>query len=211
MRLTPGVRSSPAARGQPTAAVKTACRCSRSSRDWGGSVNSRVAGMRSRTRTRTPPDTQASLTRISKMVLGVGRYSSWAVHDATARFSELMDACLEDGPQMVTRLGAEAAVLVPVTYGRVLLLRPGPRRNSCCCHGRAQRRADPARRRWPPAPGRAAALRLASAVYLLDTNVACELRQPRPYRTIVAWLQSVDESALRVSAVTWARFKLASS
>lgn len=39
---------------------------------------------------------------------------SWPVQDAKARFSEFLDACLLEGPQMVTRRGAEAAVLVPV-------------------------------------------------------------------------------------------------
>ena len=38
---------------------------------------------------------------------------TWPVQDAKARFSEFLDACLADGPQMVTRHGAEAAVLVP--------------------------------------------------------------------------------------------------
>lgn len=37
---------------------------------------------------------------------------TWAVQDAKARFSEFLDACLSEGPQMVTRRGAEAAVLV---------------------------------------------------------------------------------------------------
>ena len=39
---------------------------------------------------------------------------TWPVQDAKARFSELLNACLADGPQVVTRRGAEAAVLVPV-------------------------------------------------------------------------------------------------
>jgi antitoxin Phd len=39
---------------------------------------------------------------------------TWSVQDAKARFSEFLDACLVEGPQMVTRRGAEAAVLVPV-------------------------------------------------------------------------------------------------
>ncbi len=37
----------------------------------------------------------------------------WPVQDAKARFSEFLDACLAEGPQMVTRQGAETAVLVP--------------------------------------------------------------------------------------------------
>jgi len=37
---------------------------------------------------------------------------SWPVQDAKARFSEFLETCLANGPQMVTRRGAEAAVLV---------------------------------------------------------------------------------------------------
>lgn len=44
----------------------------------------------------------------------------WPVHDAKARFSELLDACVVDGPQMVSRRGAETAVLVPVDEWRRL-------------------------------------------------------------------------------------------
>jgi antitoxin Phd len=39
---------------------------------------------------------------------------TWAVQDAKARFSELLETCLHEGPQLVTRRGAAAAVLVPV-------------------------------------------------------------------------------------------------
>ncbi|OAI19324.1 prevent-host-death protein [Methylomonas koyamae] len=39
---------------------------------------------------------------------------SWPVQDAKARFSELLDACQHDGPQMVTKRGKQTAVLVPV-------------------------------------------------------------------------------------------------
>ena len=39
---------------------------------------------------------------------------SWSVQDAKARFSEFLETCLKDGPQVVTKRGAEAAVLVPV-------------------------------------------------------------------------------------------------
>lgn len=37
---------------------------------------------------------------------------TWPVQDAKARFSEFLDACLADGPQMVTRRGVDTAVLV---------------------------------------------------------------------------------------------------
>jgi antitoxin Phd len=39
---------------------------------------------------------------------------AWPVQDAKARFSELLETCLKDGPQLVTKRGADAAVLVPV-------------------------------------------------------------------------------------------------
>jgi prevent-host-death family protein len=39
---------------------------------------------------------------------------SWPVQDAKARFSELLESCLRDGPQLVTRRGVDAAVLVPI-------------------------------------------------------------------------------------------------
>jgi prevent-host-death family protein len=45
---------------------------------------------------------------------------AWAVQDAKAKFGELLDACLRDGPQMVTRRGVEAAVLVPIEEWRRL-------------------------------------------------------------------------------------------
>ncbi len=37
---------------------------------------------------------------------------AWPVQEAKARFSELLDACLRDGPQLVTRRGVETAVMV---------------------------------------------------------------------------------------------------
>jgi len=39
---------------------------------------------------------------------------TWPVQDAKARFSALLDACVSEGPQVVTRRGAETAVLVPI-------------------------------------------------------------------------------------------------
>jgi antitoxin Phd len=38
---------------------------------------------------------------------------NWPVQDAKARFSELLERCLSEGPQTVTKRGIEAAVLVP--------------------------------------------------------------------------------------------------
>jgi antitoxin Phd len=38
---------------------------------------------------------------------------AWPVQEAKARFSELLDVCLREGPQLVTRRGEKTAVLVP--------------------------------------------------------------------------------------------------
>ena len=64
--------------------------------------------------------------------------ASWQVQDAKARFSEFFEASLKEGPQIVTRRGVEAAVLVPIEEWRrlqraarpslkQLLLAPEPR------------------------------------------------------------------------------------
>lgn len=45
---------------------------------------------------------------------------TWQVQDAKARFSEFLETCLADGPQIVTRRGAETAVLVPIGEWRRL-------------------------------------------------------------------------------------------
>jgi antitoxin Phd len=45
---------------------------------------------------------------------------TWQLQDAKARFSEFLDAAIEKGPQVVTRRGVEAAVLVPIEEWRRL-------------------------------------------------------------------------------------------
>jgi len=39
-------------------------------------------------------------------------------------------------------------------------------------------------------------------MYLLDTNIVSELRKQRPHGAVVAWLRSLDQRDLYVSAVT---------
>jgi toxin FitB len=39
-------------------------------------------------------------------------------------------------------------------------------------------------------------------MYLLDTNVVSELRRPRPHGALLAWLESVSDADLHLSAVT---------
>jgi prevent-host-death family protein len=77
----------------------------------------------------------------------------WPVQQAKARFSELLDACQREGPQLVSRRGTETAVLVPIEQWRrlqaaarpslkELLLAPDARTDSLVPpRGRARRRA----------------------------------------------------------------------
>ncbi len=44
----------------------------------------------------------------------------WPVQAAKAHFGELLEASLSEGPQIVTRRGVEAAVLLPVQQWRRL-------------------------------------------------------------------------------------------
>ena len=81
---------------------------------------------------------------------------TWPVQDAKARFSEFLEKCLTEGPQMVTKRGAEAAVLVPADEWR--RLQTSARRSLkdllLCDEARAEipvRSRGGARRRSPPA------------------------------------------------------------
>jgi antitoxin Phd len=46
--------------------------------------------------------------------------NAWPVQDAKARFSEFLEACIAEGPQVVTKRGVETAVLVQVDEWRRL-------------------------------------------------------------------------------------------
>lgn len=50
----------------------------------------------------------------------------WPVQDAKACFSEMLEATVKEGPQIVTKRGVETAVLVPIEEWR--RLNPKPRR-----------------------------------------------------------------------------------
>ena len=64
--------------------------------------------------------------------------TTWKLHEAKARFSELLETTIKKGPQVVTRRGREAAVLIPIEEWhrlqqaarpslKALLLDPKPR------------------------------------------------------------------------------------
>jgi antitoxin Phd len=65
---------------------------------------------------------------------------AWPIQDAKARFSEFLETCLAEGPQMVTKRGTEAAVLVPVDEWRRLkaAARPSLKQLLLADHGRSE-------------------------------------------------------------------------
>jgi antitoxin Phd len=79
--------------------------------------------------------------------------SSWQLQEAKARFSDFLKAALREGPQVVTRRGVEAAVLVPIEEWRRMqgasrpsikeLLLSGPRFGDIVPRRRKWRRRPP--------------------------------------------------------------------
>ena len=51
---------------------------------------------------------------------------TWPVQNAKARFSELLETCITEGPQIVTKRGMETAVLVPIDVWRKLQAQTRP-------------------------------------------------------------------------------------
>lgn len=51
---------------------------------------------------------------------------TWQVQEAKARFGELLEASLKEGPQIVTERGVETAVLIPIAQWRKLERRAEP-------------------------------------------------------------------------------------
>ena len=78
----------------------------------------------------------------------------WPVQDAKARFSEMLDTCLQQGPQTISKRGVDAAVLVPIEQWhrlqaarptlKQLLLSPEPRANIPVPSRGQRRRRTPA-------------------------------------------------------------------
>ena len=79
---------------------------------------------------------------------------TWQVQEAKARFSELLETSLAEGPQIVTKRGVETAVLVPIEQWRRMerltkpdikewLLAPEPRTEALTPPRRNFRRRPP--------------------------------------------------------------------
>ena len=78
----------------------------------------------------------------------------WPVQDAKSRFSELLDTTLTEGPQIVTKRGVEAVVLLPIEQWRRLerMTRPDLKELLLAPEARTETLTSPRqqRRRRPP-------------------------------------------------------------
>jgi prevent-host-death family protein len=77
---------------------------------------------------------------------------SWQLQEAKSRFSEFLDAALTKGPQVVTRRGVEAAVLVPIEEWRRLQQSRRPSIKELLLSGPRFDNIIPPRRKWKRRP-----------------------------------------------------------
>jgi antitoxin Phd len=78
--------------------------------------------------------------------------SSWQLQDAKSRFSEFLNAALKKGPQVVTRRGVEAAVLVPIEEWRRMQSASRPSIKELLLSGPRFDMVLPKRKRWKRRP-----------------------------------------------------------
>jgi prevent-host-death family protein len=117
---------------------------------------------------------------------------TWQVQDAKARFSELLDASLKEGPQVVTRRGVEGAALVPIEQWRRLQRAARPTLKELLLA------RDRDSRDWSRPGDRGAAGRRQSS----SESTCSELRRPRPRGAVLAWVRTIPHEHLHLSAVT---------
>jgi prevent-host-death family protein len=67
----------------------------------------------------------------------------WQVQEAKARFSEFLDTTLKKGPQVVTRRGVEAALMVPSKNRNACRKPCGGTSRNCCCLAAPDTRMSP--------------------------------------------------------------------
>ena len=78
---------------------------------------------------------------------------SWPVQDAKSRFCEFLNTALAEGPQIVTRRGVAAAVLLPIEqwWRMERMTRPDLKELLLTSEATTEHLAPPRRHRLPPA------------------------------------------------------------
>lgn len=143
---------------------------------------------------RTPPSSgaQAPAGRLPE--------AAWQVQDAKARFSEMLDASLTEGPQIITRRGAEIAAVVPIEQWRRLESAVPSLKELLLGRGVASGAPPPPRpeRHLNPADR---VERSESAAYLLDAGVIVALLRRTRGQAVLDWITGVPANRLHVSAM----------
>jgi prevent-host-death family protein len=122
----------------------------------------------------------------------------WPVQEAKSRFSELLEACVNEGPQLVTRRGADTAVLIHISEWKRLNNAARPSLKSLLLSNIGRGDFE-----LPPRGGAKLYNRpLRRKMYLHDTNVVSELRKIRPHGAVVAWLENVADEDIHLSSHT---------
>ena len=169
----------------------------------------------------TDQNSSSSLSSGPQTLAGARPDTAWQVQDAKARFSELLDASLTVGPQIITRRGAEIAAVVPIEQWRRLesaapslkdlLLEPvrgsdplmRPRRRF---HRRPVRPTERTERtvsteRTVLTGSTEPPQRSEQAVYLIESDVIAALHHPTPDQAVLSWITDVPPNRLHISAV----------
>jgi antitoxin Phd len=118
--------------------------------------------------------------------------TTWQVHSAKARFSELLERATHEGPQIIARRGTERAVVLSIDeYRRLVEARPNLRDYLLGVPRWMTSRSSDRRTGvdW-------------SVSYLLDTNVVSETRRRQPEPKVMRWFEASGADAHFVSALT---------
>ena len=144
-------------------------------------------------------DIMTSMTRMTKINRNSHDWGTWAVAEAKARFSELIDRALADGPQTITRKGKMRWLWCQTRSGSAKQSARATLQSS------SQPRPCAARisRLGAPKMDRARS----SHELSLDTDVVSEWVRPQPGRNVISWLAEVDEDRVYISEISLAEIR----
>lgn len=146
----------------------------------------------------------------SQALAGGRSDAAWQVQDAKARFSELLDASLTEGPQIITRRGAEIAAVVPIEQWRRLesavpslkeLLLDPPVVTEGQSPPRSELHVRPADRLERSESAADRLERSAPDLYLLDAGVIVALLRRARGQAVLDWITGVPANRLHISAM----------
>ena len=121
---------------------------------------------------------------------------TWQLQEAKSRFSELVDLSLKDGPQLVTRRGHEAVVVLAAADYRHLSGDASPADGVLA---RCASRAGAGHRTFIRAHSGPLCVK-----YLLDICVLSELVKHQPEPRLMRWMQARKPHELCISELTLA-------